>query len=222
MTHNLKAMIKHFNLSLGVSNYELKFLFQRENLNRVLAWLSYNYVQTHEYETETIYFDDQNMNLYTDHMNSELKRFKLRLRRYDGLMNGRVEIKEKNGLERLKWSAASSLDMESLENLSTGFFKFRMSPHLKNLYIRKRFLHNTTNVEITLDSDLRFEKCFRGFDFNDSGLYTSLQSLFILEIKGPSIEDCQLVSHGLPLPGPITLSKYMLGVNFFKVGKWNY
>lgn len=220
--HNLKTLQHHFNLELVNSNYELKYSFQEENFSLVYEWLTKHLVHTNQYETESVYFDNKDMTLYTDHLDSELNRFKFRLRWYNKLQKGKIEVKQRHGLQHLKWNASLDFSEKCLEDFRANCFMHGLIPYLKNAYTRSRFFHSKLETEITLDSNIRFEKCLGELSLGHLEAGSHLRKVYIMEVKGKSFEYCHQLSRQLPIAGPVTLSKYMLGVNFFKDRIWNY
>lgn len=131
---------------------------------------------------QTLYYDTPRMDLYTQHHNRKLNRYKIRHRTYVESDLGFLEVKFKNNKGRtikkriskqetpLCWDEDSELFLKKHLPFSPG----TLSPVMWVNYNRSTLVNKTTAERLTFDLQLEFVK---------DGLSKKLENLVIAELK---------------------------------------
>jgi hypothetical protein len=150
---------------------DTKFIFNINKLSEILESVINNY-KILEINSERIlnyktqYFDTKNYDLYLNHQNTKLNRYKIRQREYLISNISFFEIKFKSNKER---TIKKRIKTSGLENHITPIFEEfikKNSPYngteftasIINSFSRITLVHNTDFERITIDVDLKFEK----------------------------------------------------------------
>lgn len=202
---------------------ELKYVFTLDKLNKIFNSLHKEYYilstcQTAYGRYENYYFDTENFNLYLDHHNGKLNRFKVRLRHYIETNNFFFEVKMKTNKGRTIKSRVEipsfdrSLDYtkkvitkESIELLKPTSYTFEMlNQCLQINYSRITLINKHCAERITLDIDLTYIS---------SNMVKKFDQLVVAEVKQPrlSTSPFTLLMHSMHIH-PLSVSKYCLGI----------
>lgn len=166
-----------------------------------------------DFAYDTLYFDTPERQLYLDHHNGKLNRFKIRVRHYRATGESFLELKKKTNRQRtekhrllLTPGTRSEQRVSAFLTEQSGQLATRMLPTLFVRYQRATLMNPAGSERITIDSRLRF-------DTPDGRCGTALPGLCVVEIKydrkmpySPLMDrltglDCR----------PLRLSKYCAG-----------
>lgn len=162
---------------------------------------------------DTLYFDTPDRQLYRDHHNGKLNRFKLRIRHYRETGESYLEVKKKDNRQRTVKNRillssdvfARNLLRQFLEHQS-GLSAAGMLPTLFVSYRRATLLNPQGTERITLDTDLSFHS-------PDRRCTAELSDLAIIEVKYDRKAPSSPLLDRLRQLGcrPVTFSKYCVG-----------
>ena len=136
---------------------------------------------------DSVYFDTDGLQMFTDHRNRKLHRQKVRTRAYVNSGEAFLEIKRKNNHGRTK-KKRTGIPMAELPDFRSDgaacrylaehsdFDAAQLLPTLETLFRRITLVNPDRTERITIDTDLYFEN-FR------TGLETSLGDAVIIELK---------------------------------------
>jgi hypothetical protein len=166
---------------------DTKFLFTEQQFAAVLEEildqyrvLEINGKRASRYKT--LYYDTPRLDLYTDHHNGKLNRYKIRHRTYVETDVGFLEVKFKNNKGRtikdriseavvpLNWHGETEAFLRKVQ----PFDPQTLVPVLWVNYTRQTLVHKTEAERLTLDTDLEFVK---------DGVTKKLDGLVIAEVK---------------------------------------
>lgn len=203
-----------------MNRVDTKFLVPAYLLDACLRGLEHHYSileidGRRRFTYDTLYFDTPERQLYLDHHNGKLNRFKLRIRHYRETGDSFLEVKKKNNRERTiknrlpltSQTVASSRVVPFLEE-QLGRPVAGMLPALFVGYRRMTFMSARGTERITVDTGLGFHSADRR-----SGL--CLPDVAVFEVKydrkvpySPFLERLgQLGSR------PVQFSKYCIGTS---------
>ena len=203
-----------------MNRVDTKFLVPAYLLDACLRGLEHHYSileidGRRRFTYDTLYFDTPERQLYLDHHNGKLNRFKLRIRHYRETGDSFLEVKKKNNRERTiknrlpltSQTVASSRVVPFLEE-QLGRPVAGMLPALFVGYRRMTFMSARGTERITVDTGLGFHSADRR-----SGL--CLPDVAVFEVKydrkvpySPSLE--RLGQLGCR---PVQFSKYCIGTS---------
>ena len=203
-----------------MNRVDTKFLVPAYLLDACLRGLEYHYSileidGRRRFTYDTLYFDTPERQLYLDHHNGKLNRFKLRIRHYRETGDSFLEVKKKNNRERTiknrlpltSQTVASSRVVPFLEE-QLGRPVAGMLPALFVGYRRMTFMSARGTERITVDTGLGFHSADRR-----SGL--CLPDVAVFEVKydrkvpySPFLE--RLGQLGCR---PVQFSKYCIGTS---------
>jgi hypothetical protein len=173
---------------------------------------------------ETLYYDTQGFDMYLNHHNGVLNRFKVRERTYLNANKCFLEVKFKSNKgrtikERIKRTEPISDFLETEKIFieeKIPYLANSLQPSVLVNYSRITLVDKDLNEKITIDSDLLFS--------NKEAKY-KLNNLVIVEVKQYSRSKTLVMSalKGLKIK-PVSFSKYCLGVNYLypKVKRNNF
>lgn len=172
-----------------LNRLDTKYTFCPENINELILSLSSTYRileikgnRTNHYQT--LYFDTPNNQLFLDHHNERVNRYKLRFRKYVDSDLAYLEMKFKTAKERTDKKRTKKDDIEM--QFSDSSLKF-IEKHLKhtapdfvpvlwNSFIRLTFVHKLLPERLTIDLGLEFSCC-------KTGKIVPLPGLVVAEVK---------------------------------------
>lgn len=172
-----------------LNRIDTKYTFCPENINALILSLNSTYRileikgnRTNRYQT--LYFDTPNYQLFLDHHNERVNRYKLRFRKYVDSNLSYLEMKFKTAKERTDKKRTRKEDIEM--QLSDSSLKF-IEKHLKraapdfvpvlwNSFMRLTFVHKLFPERLTIDIGLEFSSC-------KTGEIVPLPTLVVAEVK---------------------------------------
>lgn len=171
----------------------------------------------------TIYFDTDDVHMYTMHHNGKLNRYKVRMRVYENSRQTFLEVKRKNNKGRTS-KKRISIDYGQFESMSfvEANYSFlndklpyaheTLKPMLQN-YFRRITLVDTNKTErITIDVGLKFRD-------TDNDHIQPLDELIIIEIKQDGACNSAFRNFLTEMKiRPGSMSKYCLGMALVKPG----
>lgn len=197
---------------------DTKFMFKDAILPELLLQMKEHYyvleIGQHRYTNyETLYFDTDSFNLYLQHHNGRLNRFKFRARRYveSDLCFFEVKFKSNKGrtvkerIKRPEISRAITDQSEELVRESSDVDPSSLHPKLWVNYLRITFVNKHSQERLTIDTNLHF------IDDHGKVDYTGL---VIAEVKqGSGLDKSPFIAlmkkHHI---AEKSISKYCLGV----------
>jgi hypothetical protein len=166
---------------------DTKFTFNVTQLNEILSLITNDYrileIEGRRQSTyKTLYYDTDNFNMYLNHHNGHLNRYKIRHRTYVDSSTGFLEVKFKNNKGRtikerikqkitpMKWEQEAGDFLTENSPYTPGMLK----PSLWVNYKRITLVSKTNTERVTIDVDL---------EFIDKELTRNLSNLVIAEVK---------------------------------------
>ncbi len=200
-----------------LKRFDQKFTITTSQFGNIFPFLARYYhcltienQQIFEYSTD--YYDTENYNMFNDHHNGKLNRYKIRFRDYLNTKNSFLEIKYKtNKGETVK--TRREIAYKSREfNLENNKFIVENTPYNPSILEKKLYntfqritLANVANRErVTIDNAIHFS------NENDDKI---LQKLVVIEIKKSKNNMESAVNQVLKNSGvrPTNFSKYAIG-----------
>lgn len=178
--------MKHVNL---MRRCDSKFLVSLGKIPAILHQMQKNYrvlevegLKTHIYKTT--YFDTANNEMYHNHHNGRVNRYKIRMRQY--VVNNLffLEVKLKNNKGETIKKRIKPIDTKSIEGIDCVNFLKNNSPYLPtdilpsihNSFTRVTLVHTSLPERITLDFGLQFSTV-------TENQTQSLNGVAIIEVK---------------------------------------
>lgn len=171
----------------------------------------------------TVYFDTDDLQMYTMHHNGKKNRYKVRMRAYENSGQSFLEVKHKNNRgrtskkrieiehEQFTHMAFSEVNRPFLEN-RVPYPVEALQPVLRNYFSRITLVDRNKTERITIDLGLKF----RNVETNSEA---PMDDLIIIEIKQDGAVKSvfrSLLDQMHVLPG--SMSKYCLGMVLVKPG----
>lgn len=166
---------------------DVKFMFPASKLPELLACLKTDYFYLKLNASEgvayhSVYYDTHNLNLYLQHHNGALNRYKVRHRTYADSGLTFLELKFKSNKARtIKTRIKAPLLVNGFDETAAKFLKenlpfdyTELNPKVHIQYKRVTLVSKTNTERVTLDLDLQF--------YNGKHALT-LQNLIIAEVK---------------------------------------
>jgi hypothetical protein len=199
---------------------DTKFVFHASHLSKILNTLKGNYkvLQVNNKVLsyyETLYYDTQNFDLYLQHHNGKLNRYKIRHRTYVDSNSGFLEVKHKSNKGRTlktrirKQNVPYNFDANSLKFLESKlpFTPTLLIPKLWVNYHRITLVNLEIGERVTIDTGLEF------IDTEKNKI--ALNNLIIAEVKqdkkNPSTFISAMKQFGIR---PGSISKYCMAVSY--------
>lgn len=204
-----------------MNRMDSKYLLNKEQLERLMQCAEPDfYAQTIDNQQiapyKTLYFDTNDVAMYTMHHNRKLNRQKLRTRCYRSTQTTFCEIKNKLNTGRTKKLRVPIRpdqyncvfdDPEVVQFIRENLqFKIEdLSPHVENEFSRITLVNKEKTERITIDSDIRFVN-------HNTGQKADISELVIIEVKqdGNKASHFKHILHELGIK-PKRISKYCLG-----------
>lgn len=204
-----------------MNRVDTKYLMNKNSLHQLFEFLKDNYyVQCINGNIiapyKTLYYDTEDVRMYTAHHNRKLNRQKLRVRCYRQSQTTFCEIKNKNNKGKTKKLRISipaerfndCLKMNEVVDFVNENLEYElptMMPHVENNFDRITLVNRDKTERITIDSNIRFGNRFTGNSFD-------ISELVIIELKqdgfAPSLLRNTLQDFRI---SPKRVSKYCLG-----------
>ena len=166
---------------------------------------------------DSVYFDTDGLQMFSDHHNRSLRRQKVRTRAYVNSGDAFLEIKRKNNRGRTK-KKRTGIPLQELPDFRadegacryladhSDFEATRLRPTLETLFLRITLVNPDLTERLTIDTRL----CFKNVR---TGLEASLRNAVIIELKqdGHAASPMKgiLLAHRVK---PARLSKYCIAV----------
>jgi hypothetical protein len=199
---------------------DTKFVFHSSHLSKILSTLKGNYkvLQVNNKVLsyyETLYYDTKNFDLYLQHHNGKLNRYKIRHRTYVDSNSGFLEVKHKNNKGRTlktrikKQDVPYNFDVNSLKFLASKlpFNPLVLIPKLWVNYNRITLVNLEIGERVTIDTGLEF------IDTEKNKI--ALNNLVIAEVKqdkkNPSTFISAIKEFGIK---PGSISKYCMAASY--------
>lgn len=171
----------------------------------------------------TLYFDTDDLTMYTMHHNQKLNRQKLRVRTYRSTDTTFFEIKNKDNkrktrkvripIEAAKFDHVAEIpevrnfvDKNTPYTFTSHFSPLTLHPCLENSFQRITLVDKAMSERVTIDSDIRFHNRATG---NDS----DISRLLVIEVKhevGAPMSAIERALHEMHIL-PRRMSKYCIG-----------
>ena len=168
---------------------DTKFVFEASLLPSILTELTpyYSILEIENNRTNnyrTLYYDNYNLNSYTQHHNGKSNRIKIRFREYIESNLCFLEVKFKNNKGRTIKSRTKVKNIEELlSNSSKEFIELssfykgnELTPVLWNNFTRLTLVHKTLKERLTIDLNLSFKAI-------DNNKEKTLRNTVIAEVK---------------------------------------
>jgi hypothetical protein len=203
-----------------MNRVDIKFLVPAHLLDACLHGLQHHYSileidGNRRFTYDTLYFDTPGRQLYLDHHNGKLNRFKLRIRHYRETGDSFLEVKKKSNRERTiknrlpltSQTVANSRVIPFLEE-HLGRPVAGMLPALFVGYRRMTLMSPTGTERITMDTGL-------GFHSADRRKVLRLPDVAVFEVKYDRKIPCSPFLERLGQLGcrPVQFSKYCIGTS---------
>ena len=177
-------------------------------------------VQVHEGKSvaayDTLYFDTENLEMYTRHHDKYLTRNKIRTRTYVDSALSFLEVKHKNnkGRTKKKRIVITSEDFHNFNanNDAVEFLKGQVTynnkelkPQVRTIFNRITLVNNNLTERLTIDFNLRFEN-------KQTGKLSELPNVMIIELKQDGHQNSSMKNILIDLHiTPFRISKYCIG-----------
>lgn len=196
-----------------------KFVMSIEKLGQLLNEVKDDYdileiSGEREMEYHTKYFDTPKLNLYLNHHNSKLNRFKVRMRTYKISNQSFLELKRKNNKGRTIKSRKEIEEVKDFNSEHYDYLKtiipingYKLEKSVENTFSRITLVSFKTLERVTLDYDLKFI-------LNDKIL--PLPFISIVEVKRDKIVSSSPITKALKKLKvyPRGFSKYCMGMAY--------
>lgn len=203
-----------------MNRVDTKFLVPAHRLDACLRGLEHHYSMleidgNRRFTYDTLYFDTPGRQLYLDHHNGKLNRFKLRVRHYRETGDSFLELKKKSNRERtiknrlpLTSQTVASGEVNHFLEEQLGLPVAGMLPALFVSYRRMTLMSPLGTERITLDTGLAFHSADR-----QSGI--RLPDVAVFEVKYDRKIPCSPLLDRLGQLGcrPVQFSKYCVGTS---------
>jgi len=170
-----------------MNRVDQKFCLHKAHLPAVLETIK-NHYSVLSIEGETIfnydntYFDTPDNQMFLDHQNGKLNRFKIRFRKYVQTDNHFLEIKFKNNkgrtikkrIEREDFNSEFTHNEQNFINNLTGYSGLQLEPKIRSYFNRFTLVDKEFTERVTVDM-------FPGFKNHEKEIV--LNNLVIIEIK---------------------------------------
>ena len=165
---------------------------------------------------DTLYFDTENLDMYTRHHDKYLTRNKIRTRTYVDSALSFLEVKHKNNKGRTKKKRiviteedfgnfnGNEAAVEFLRGQVTYNNK-ELKPQLRTIFNRITLVNNNLTERLTIDFNLRFEN-------KQTGKVSELPNVMIIELKQDGHQNSKMKNILIDLHiTPFRISKYCIG-----------
>lgn len=204
-----------------MNRIDSKYLLNKEQVELLLQRAEpYFYAQTIENQKiapyKTLYFDTEDVAMYTMHHNRKLNRQKLRTRCYRSTQTTFCEIKNKLNTGRTKKLRVpirpdqfncvfDDPNVVDFIRQNLHFDIETLKPHVENEFLRVTLVNREKTERITIDGDIHFVN-------HHTGLKADISELVIIEVKqdGHQASPFKKLLQELDIK-PKRISKYCLG-----------
>lgn len=195
---------------------DMKFILPFEQFTGILPQLSQNYKvltidgnRVFSYQTE--YYDTPNLNMFYDHHNGRLTRFKVRHREYIESRLGFLEVKFRSNKgriikQRIKYQNHNDQSFAGFIEKHTPYNPGKLTCTVVNHFNRFTLVDLGMKERVTTDFNI---------SFTDKSRNIFLNGLVIIEIKQARTDKTSLIYQALKKNNirPTSISKYCVGVS---------
>jgi hypothetical protein len=195
---------------------DMKFILPFEQFIRILPEMEKNYKvltidgnQVFSYQTD--YFDTPDLNMFYDHHNGRLTRFKVRHREYieSGISFLEVKYRSNKGRilkERIKFKKKDDQSFTGFIEKHTPYNPGKLACTVVNQFNRFTLVDHKLRERVTTDFNI---------SFTDGEKNISLNGLVIIEIKQAHADKSSLFYQALKKNNvrPSSISKYCVGIS---------
>jgi len=195
---------------------DMKFILPFEQFTAIFPRLSQNYKvltikgnQVFSYQTH--YYDTPGLNMFHDHHNGKLNRFKVRQREYIESKLGFLEVKIRSNKgrivkERIRFQNPNTQSFAGFIEKHTPYSPDKLVCTVVNHFNRFTLVDHFMHERVTTDFNI---------SFTDNTRNISLNGLVIVEIKQAHADKTSLIYQALKKNNirPASISKYCIGVS---------
>lgn len=195
---------------------DMKFILPFEQFTGLLPQVAQNYKvltignnQVFSYQTD--YYDTPDLNMFYDHHNGRLTRFKIRHREYIESRLGFLEIKFRSNKgrilkQRIKYQNQNEQSFAGFIEKNTPYNPGKLACTVINNFNRFTLVDRSMKERVTADFNI---------SFTDKSRTISLNGLVIIEIKQARSDKTSLIYQALKRHNirPTSISKYCVGVS---------
>jgi hypothetical protein len=195
---------------------DMKFILPFEQFTAVMPQLAQHYKvltldnnQVFSYKTD--YFDTPGLDMFYDHHNERLTRYKVRRREYVESKIGFLEVKYRTNKgriikERIKYKGNNDQVFEDFIGKTTPYNPTKLNCNVVNQFNRLTLVDKGMLERVTTDFNI---------SFTDKLKNISLSGLVIIEIKQAHTDKTSLIYQALKKNNirPCSVSKYCVGVS---------
>jgi hypothetical protein len=195
---------------------DMKFILPFEQFSCILPQLAQNYKvltiddnQVFSYQTD--YYDTPDLNMFYDHHNGRLTRFKVRHREYIESRLAFLEVKFRSNKgriikERIKYQNRNNQLFASFIETHTPYCPGKLACKVVNHFNRFTLVDLGMHERVTTDFNV---------SFTDNTRNISLSGLVIIEIKQAHADKTSLIYQTMKKNNirPSSISKYCIGVS---------
>ena len=195
---------------------DMKFILPFEQFTGILPQLAQNYkVLTMDdnrvFSYQTDYYDTPDLNMFYDHHNGRLTRFKVRHREYIESQLGFLEVKFRSNKgriikERIKYQNQNNQSFAGFIEKHTPYNPGKLTCTVVNHFNRFTLVDHGLKERVTTDFNISFTDKLRNIFLN---------GLVIIEIKQARADKTSLIYQALKKNNirPTSISKYCVGVS---------
>ena len=203
---------------------DMKFILPFDQLTGILSQLAKNYKvltidgnQVFSYQTD--YYDTPELNMFYDHHNGRLTRFKVRHREYIESRLAFLEVKFRSNKgriikERIKFQDQNDPSFAGFIEKHTPYNPGKLECTVVNHFNRFTLVDHEMKERVTTDFNISFTDKLRNI---------SLNGLVIIEIKQARADKSSLIYQALKKNSirPSSISKYCVGVSLLNARSKN-
>jgi hypothetical protein len=194
---------------------DMKFILPFEQFTRLLPELGHNYKvltidSNRVFRYQTNYYDTPGLNMFCDHHNGRLTRFKIRHREYVESRIAFLEVKFRSNKgsiikERIPFQSQNDESFEGFIGKHTPYDPVKLACNVINHFNRFTLVDCEMRERVTADFNISFTDRLRNI---------SLNGLVIVEIKQAREDKTSLIYQALKNQHirPSAISKYCMGV----------
>ncbi len=198
---------------------DMKFILPFNQFLAIFPQLTQNYSvltisnnQVFSYQTD--YYDTPGLDMFYDHHNGKLNRFKIRQREYIESKLGFLEVKIRSNKgrivkERIRYQNPNIQSFDGFIEKYTPYNPGNLSCTIVNQFNRFTLVDHQMHERVTTDFNI---------SFTDNSRKIALNGLVIVEIKQARADKTSLIYQALKKNNirPASISKYCIGVSLLK------
>ena len=186
---------------------EEKLFIKKENLIQFQEFLIKKSVKKihHPRIIQSLYFDNINLDMYTDSVEGLAPRKKIRIRNYPNDIDKKLYLEIKNSSVEGRFKTRKIIDEKELnEKKSIGHFDSQYGSCYPKLYVKyQREYSKVNDVRISIDKNIQYKDYKTNFKFDDDKI--------IVELKASFDKNLDELMHDFPMQR-IRFSKYCFAI----------